>query len=94
MNLLQHAMNIFGAGGGWFHPADIKPGFTVTKIDWCGCMATDRRWMDTGEIIRHQPSPHSGGKYPGIVVRWDHGGECWEPLQHFRKVNGELEVWS
>lgn len=57
-------------------------------------MATDRRVIDVGEVIRHAPLPHDNGKYLGVIVKWDKSGEHWEPLQHFRQVNGELEVWQ
>jgi hypothetical protein len=57
-------------------------------------MATERHVEAVGDVIRHEPSPHNGGRYPGVIVRYDWLGEIWEPLAHFRKVNGELEVWT
>lgn len=94
MSLMDHAMNILGACQGEFSKADIKPGFTVTRICWDGCMATNRRVEAVGDVVRHAPSPHNDGRYPGAIVRYDRIGERWEPLAHFRKVDGELEVWS
>lgn len=90
MNILQHAMKVGGFEIGTFSERDIKPGFTVTKVEWHGCMATERKEVDVGDVVKHDP--HNG--YPGVVVRWDKGGYQWEPLSHFRKVNDELEVWT
>lgn len=91
---LDHAMDIFGVSKGTFSPSDIKPGYTVTKVQWDGCMATERTEIDIGEVIKHQPSPHNNGRYPGVLIKYDICGVQWEPMAHFRKVNGSLEVWS
>jgi hypothetical protein len=88
MSLMDHVLNLFGPGG--LKPSDIKPGFTVTKIDWRGCMATDRRVDDVGDLVRLLDH----GRYAGAMVQYDKSGLQWEPLDHFRRVNGELEVWS
>jgi len=94
MSLMDHILNVAGFGPGTFEAADIKSGHTITKIDWDGCMANVRKEIDTGDIVRHAPSPHSNGRYPGIIVKWDKKGERWEPLQHVRRVNGAWELWE
>ncbi len=93
MSLMQHMMNIAGFTPGKFGPAEIKVGFTVTKVEWHGCMATEREVIDTGEVVRHEMGS-TGNMYHGVVVRYDERGERWEPLDHFRKVDGALEVWT
>lgn len=92
MSLMDHALSIFGAGGG-LSPADIKPGLTVTKVQWDGCMATTRKEVDVGEVLRHAASPHDNGRYPGALVKWDEAGERWESFDDFRQVDRNLEVW-
>lgn len=93
MNLMQHAMNIGGFGKRG--DLNIKPGFTVTWVQWDGCMATIRNEVDHGEVIQASaPSLHDNGKYPGVIVLWEKGGKQWEPLDYFgRSKGGELEVW-
>lgn len=94
--MLAHAMNILGGVG----PktlgvkeslALLAPGVTVTRIDWRGCMATDRRVEAVGQVVRH--AMHEG-RYPGIVVRYP-DGEKWEPLAYVKFVGPEkvVEVW-
>lgn len=94
MSLMDHAMNILGACRASFKPSDIKAGHTVTKVEWHGCMAIERKVVDVGEILWHQASLHNNGRYPGVVVKYDKRGQTWEPCDHFRQVNGELEVWT
>jgi hypothetical protein len=94
MSLLDHAMNILGVASGNFTIAEIKSGFTVTRVQWDGCMATDRKEVDIGKVIKHMSSPHNNGKYRGVLVKYDGRGEQWEPLAHFRRVDGKLEVWT
>lgn len=91
MSLLQHVMNVAGFSPGTLGPAQIKPGFTVTKVEWHGCMATDRKEVDVGDVIEHRIQH---GRYGGVIVKYDQCGKRWEPYEHFRKVNDELEVWS
>lgn len=92
-DLMQHTMNIFGATKGFFQLDDIKCGMRFEKIQWNGCMATDRDVIGHGVIIRAKPSPHNNGKYAGFTVRYQEDGERWEPADHFRFVGGKLECW-
>lgn len=90
---IQHAMNIAG-----FCPAIMtlpKPGHTVTRVDWRGCMATERHVEDTGDLLRFEDRKLYGGRGPtrGVVVQYDKLGERWEPLDHLRIVNGNAEIW-
>lgn len=92
-DLLQHAMNVSGLVGG-LDPGKIKSGLTVTKVEWHGCMAHRRCVVDIGTVVCQAPSPHGNGRWAGAVVRWDRAGVQWEPFDHFRMVDDELEVWS
>jgi hypothetical protein len=94
-NLMDHALNIFGATtGGTFRPNDVKAGAPIKLVQWDGCMATERNEVDEGRVVRHAPSPHNNGKYPGIVVAWSKRGQRWEPLDYVRRAGGKWEVWK
>lgn len=89
MSLLDHAMNILGVGGG-LSLGDIRWGYTVTKVEWDGCMANVRNEVDVGTVVRH----FKKGGYDWVMVDYDKRGMVHEPAAHFRRVCGELEVWS
>lgn len=91
MDLLQHAMDILGVGSDQtFTASDIKPGYTVTKVEWNGCMAERREEVDIGYVVRHV----FRNSYQWVIVNYDERGMVEEPLAHFRRNNDELEVWS
>lgn len=94
MTLLDHAMNIAGFTQGELKLSRVTPGRTVTKVDWRGCMATERCEIDIGEVVRLAPSPYAAGRYQGLIVLYDKMGELWEPAAHLREVNGALEIWN
>ena len=89
-DLMQHAMNILGAIKGFFQLSDIKSRMCFEKIQWNGCMATERDVIGHGVIVCASPSPHNNGKYAGFKVRYQEV-ERWEPADHFRFVDGKLE---
>jgi hypothetical protein len=92
MSPITHAMNILGVCA----PIERmpKPGHTVTRVRWDGCMATDRVVEDVGELLRYEEGRDLVRGHRGMVVRYDKSGERWEPLAHLRIVNGEAEIWT
>lgn len=99
MSLFDHIMRLTGNGaavGDGIVEVDaalklLKPGATVTLVEWNGCMAERRDEKGTGTIVRHEKSE---GRYLGFIVRYP-WGERWEPLQYTKFIGPEqrIEVW-
>lgn len=89
MSLIDHAMHLLGVGGG-LSLGNIRRGDTVTKVEWDGCMATERKERDIGRVVVHVKVQG----YDFVEVLYAKRGLVQEPASHFRKINGELEVWS
>ncbi len=66
----------------------LKPGTTVTKVQWDGCMATIRNERDCGEILRHEE--RQGCR--GVVIAYS-AREGWEALSELRIVGDQIEAW-
>lgn len=94
MSLMDHVMNIVGN----CPPIKIMPkmGWTIVKVEWEGCMATNRVEVDIGDILGYgiQKLVGSFDPVPGIWIEYDKRGTRWEPLDRLRVVNGAAEIWS
>jgi hypothetical protein len=94
VSLFTHALNIGGFG---LPPVLRMPraGHTVTRVQWDGCMATERNGQDVGDLVRYESRVLVGipRSIDGMVVKYDKLGEQWEPLAHLRMVDGSAEVW-
>lgn len=79
----------------WLHPWRRRK---VTRVDWRGCMATERHVEKEGTLIGRAKRQLFGGGdkwYDGIIVRYLDGTEQWEPLARVRFAgkDHEVEVW-
>lgn len=93
--MMTHVLNLVGARGTLTKDQllrHLRPGTPVTRVEWDGCMATVRRETGRGVVLRESRS--QCGKYDGMMVAWEPGRERWEPLDYFRIVGDDVEVWQ
>jgi hypothetical protein len=91
--LMAHVMNLTGHSGTLTKDQLLRrlnPGISITKIVWDGCMATVRREIGRGVILRIEKKDN---KYDGVIVRWTDGCEQWQPLDYIRIAGDNVEVW-
>lgn len=75
----------------------LRPGRQVTRVDWRGCMATERHAEKVGTLKYREQRKLNDNKYwDGIVVRYDGDDyDQWEVLDRVRFVGKtrDVEVW-
>lgn len=95
MDLVMAQIGAIPAASPWKLWWWLRKGRTVTRVDWRGCMATERHVEKVGKILWRESKQLNDDKwYDGIVVEYD-GNPQWEPLDNVRFVGKkhEVEVW-
>lgn len=110
-NPLDHAMHLAGFGEGYTMStaemvAVLLPGRLVTKVDWRGCMATERREEGTGRVLglsRYGKNGYTNWRNPrgtlGVDIDYGKGPNwcTWTDFSRMRFVGRwpyHLEEWS